>query len=109
MNQKEFLRTSGAMLVLSLLEAKDMYGYEMIESLMLRSENVFEMKEGTLYPLLHRLEKQKLLSSYSIKTEQNRTRKYYKITDKGIKELATEKESWIIHSDAINKVMGFSV
>lgn len=108
MNQKEFLRTSANLLILSLLEHKDMYGYEMIEALTLRSESVFELKEGTLYPLLHRLEKAAYLSSYTKKTDQNRTRKYYSITKKGIKQLASEKKSWQLHANAINKVVGFS-
>ena len=50
--------TSGSMgmMILKLLSEKDMYGYEMIESLRQRSQNVFELKAGTLYPLLHSLE-----------------------------------------------------
>lgn len=43
------------MLILQLLTEKDMYGYEMIETLSKRSNNVFELKVGTLYPLLHSL------------------------------------------------------
>ena len=47
------------MLILSLLEEKDRYGYEMIEALREKSQNVFELKAGTLYPLLHGLEEKK--------------------------------------------------
>ena len=52
------------MLVLSLLEGGDMYGYQMIEELSRRSNDLFQMKEGTLYPILHGLEKDRCLSSY---------------------------------------------
>ena len=44
------------MLVLDLLKNQNMYGYEMIKKLKEKSENVFELKEGTLYPILHGLE-----------------------------------------------------
>ena len=58
--------TSGSMgmMLLKLLSEKDMYGYEMIETLRQRSQNVFELKAGTLYPLLHNLEAKGYLSSY---------------------------------------------
>ena len=53
---KTLLSGSTAMLLLKLLSEKDMYGYEMIETLRQRSQNVFELKAGTLYPLLHQME-----------------------------------------------------
>ena len=61
--------TSGSMgmMILKLLSEKDMYGYEMIESLRQRSQNVFELKAGTLYPLLHSLEAKGFLTSYEQK------------------------------------------
>ena len=52
---KSLVSGSTALLILRLLEEKDMYGYEMIELLRKRSKNVFELKAGTLYPLLHSL------------------------------------------------------
>ena len=55
---------SMGMLILRLLSEKDMYGYEMIDTLKKRSENVFELKAGTLYPLLHGLEEKQFLNSY---------------------------------------------
>ena len=53
---KSLISGSTMMLLMKLLEGRDMYGYEMIESLRSRSENVFELKAGTLYPLLHTME-----------------------------------------------------
>ena len=61
---KSLVSGSTSMLILRLLEEKDMYGYEMIEELRRKSENVFELKAGTLYPLLHGMETKGLLSSY---------------------------------------------
>ena len=53
---KSLLSGSNSLLLLQLLSEKEMYGYEMIEVLRERSMNVFEMKAGTLYPILHTLE-----------------------------------------------------
>ena len=53
---KELVKGSTATLVLSVLKSKDMYGYVIIKEIALRSEHVFELKEGTLYPILHALE-----------------------------------------------------
>ena len=61
---KSLLSGSTALLVLSLLSESDKYGYQMISDLALRSEQVFEFKEGTLYPVLHALEKEGALRSY---------------------------------------------
>lgn len=61
---KSLLSGSNTMLLLQLLKDQDMYGYQMIEELRKRSQDVFEMKVGTLYPLLHSLEKSGFLQSY---------------------------------------------
>ena len=61
---KSLISGSMTMLLLKLLEEKDLYGYEMIETLRERSENVFELKAGTLYPLLHAMESRGLVKSY---------------------------------------------
>ena len=61
---KTLVSGSMAMLLLKLLSEKDMYGYEMIDMLRQRSQNVFELKAGTMYPLLHSLEEKNLLTSY---------------------------------------------
>ena len=60
---KTLLSGSMTMLLLKLLDEKDMYGYEMIDTLRRKSNNVFELKAGTLYPLLHGLEEKGLLRS----------------------------------------------
>ena len=64
-----------SMLLLQLLSEKDMYGYEMIEELEKRSEYVFSLKAGTMYPLLHAMESKKHLVSYE-KEAQGKVRMY---------------------------------
>ena len=61
---RTWLSGSMGMLILRLLSEKDMYGYEMIDTLRKRSQNVFELKAGTLYPLLHGLEGKHYLTAY---------------------------------------------
>ena len=61
---KELLKGSTTMLVLELLESENMYGYQMIKKLREKSENIFELKEGTLYPILHALEEKAWITSY---------------------------------------------
>ena len=61
---KTLVSGSVTMLLLKLLSEKDMYGYEMISTLRERSQNVFELKAGSLYPLLHNLEGKNIVASY---------------------------------------------
>lgn len=102
---KELLKGSTGTLVLSVLESADMYGYRIIRELEIRSENAFEMSEGTLYPILHALEKEKMLESYWREVD-GRRRKYYHITKRGKKELDAKKEEWKSFSTNVSKVLG---
>ena len=81
---------STTVLILSILNRKDMYGYEMIKEIDLRSKGIFSFKEGTLYPILHNLENANYIESYWDDSNSGRKRKYYKITDNG-KKLLLEK------------------
>lgn len=94
-----------SMLLLQLLSEKDMYGYEMIETLLKRSNHVFELKAGTLYPLLHTMEAQKLLVSYETEV-MGKARKYYRITKDGHKVLAKKRQEWESYSQAVSQVIG---
>ena len=102
---KNLVQGSMALMLLRLLETKDMYGYEMISVLREKSENVFELKEGTLYPILHGLEENGFIISYWDETTAKK-RKYYAITEKGKKQLKEKKEEWKIFSNGINHVLG---
>ena len=102
---KELLKGSTSMLVLNLLAEENMYGYQMIKTLSEKSENVFELKEGTLYPILHSLEENNLIISYWDETA-TKKRKYYSITKEGKKYLDAKKEEWKIFSNGINSVLG---
>jgi len=99
---------SMAMMILRLLSEKDMYGYEMIETLRQRSQNVFELKAGTLYPLLHNLEDKHFLTSYEQEVL-GKTRKYYRITKEGKKHLEEKRTEWKEYSRAVSNVLALEV
>lgn len=97
---------STVLLILSLLSEADRYGYEIIKELDYRSDKAFQFKEGTLYPVLHKLENNGFVKSYIAKGDTGRERRYYRITKKGQKQLVEEKEKWRLFSIAIDKIIG---
>lgn len=103
---KGLLGGSTGLLLLSLLEETDMYGYEIIKKLEEKSDHTFQFKEGTLYPILHKLENKGYVTSYMSKSSSGKERKYYRITTSGRKQLVKEKESWERFSASVNKVIG---
>ena len=93
------------MLILEVLSEANLYGYRIVRSVLERSQGTFELKEGSLYPALHRLERQKLLTSFWEEAE-GRRRKYYKLTTAGKKALAEKRKEWKQFSDGVNGVLG---
>lgn len=102
---KSLLTGSTTMLLLKLIEDGDMYGYQMIEALAKKSDDTFSLKAGTLYPLLHSLEQQGMVTSYDKQADSQRIRKYYSITKKGRGLLAEKKAEWKVFSSAVNQVL----
>ena len=102
---KGLIAGSSTLLVLSLLEKEDMYGYQMITELSRRSNDTFQMKEGTLYPILHALEKGKYLSSYQQEAPTGRVRKYYHLAARGASFLKEGVRAWQAYSGAVNAVL----
>lgn len=104
---KELAKGSNATLILSVLSDEDMYGYKIVKELEKRSENVFSLKEGTLYPILHALEEGGMVEAYWVDT-QSRKRKYYHITRKGKALLKEKKAEFKVYSNAVSKVLGIT-
>jgi len=102
---KELMKGSTTLLILNLLDKETLYGYQLIKKLSEESENIFNLKEGTLYPILHGLEEKGFISSYWDDTT-GKKRKYYSITKQGKKQLKESKEEWKVFSGAVNKVIG---
>jgi PadR family transcriptional regulator PadR len=103
---KGLMAGSTGLMIMHVLNEKDMYGYEIVKELEKRSQNVFSLKEGTLYPVLHGLEKEGLASSYTETSDTGKQRKYYKLTKKGISVLAQKKAEWKMFSKGVNTVIG---
>ena len=93
------------LLVLSLLAGEDMYGSQMIVELSRRSDHTFEMKEGTLYPVLHGLEREGLVEAYQQEAPTGRVRKSYHLTRRGTAALKEEAQAWQTYSGAVNAVL----
>ena len=96
---------SVSMLVLALLKEREMYGYQIIEELDKRSSHVFQLKEGTLYPVLHGLEKEHLISAREAETVRGRVRRYYAVTPKGLRALEEKKAEWQTFSTAVTAIL----
>lgn len=103
--QKELSKGSSSLLVLSVLGTGDMYGYQIIKEIEQRSEFVFSFKEGTLYPILHSFEQDGLVKSYWQEGSNGKRRKYYHITDRGLKLLKKSTDDWHSYSSAVEKVV----
>ncbi len=108
MADRATLQGNAAMLILGLLAGRDMYGYEMLEELRRRSQNVFEMKAGTLYPLLHSLEEKGFVTVYEEKVGEGvqKVRKYYHITRAGKRAFAQKHAEWENYARAVAGVVG---
>lgn len=102
----ELLKGNAVTLVLTLLARKDMYGYELIKELHLKSEGLFDLKEGTLYPILHVLERDKAVEAYWDETSGARARKYYRITKSGRALLKEKKKEWEEFQKAVSHILG---
>ena len=102
---KSLISGSTTLLILSLLSREDLYGYQMITELSRRSDHTFELKEGTLYPILHGLEADGLVTVREKAAETGRMRKYYRITKKGLKMLEEKKAEWSFFAEKVNAVI----
>jgi len=103
--QHQMRKGSTPLLILSLLAEQPMYGYQIARELEQRSEGYFEMKEGLLYPALHRMEQEGLLKSEWRRVGGSRRRRYYSITDKGKKVLADSVAEWTTFTEKLMRVI----
>jgi PadR family transcriptional regulator PadR len=106
--ERELMRGAGPAAVMRLLEGGERYGYELVKLLDSRSEGVLAMGQSTLYPLLYNLEAKGLIASRVSQAADNadtgRPRKYYRLTDKGKRQLARERKQWEALSVAMGKL-----
>jgi DNA-binding PadR family transcriptional regulator len=91
-------------MILAVLGAEPAHGYAVIESLRRRSGGVFELPEGTVYPALHRLEAERLLTS-SWDTSSGRQRRVYRLTRRGRSALPARRSEWQVFARAVDGVL----
>lgn len=91
------------MLVLNLINNKPMYGYQLIQTLRQDSKEFFLLKEGTLYPILYRLEENGFVTSEWMPPADGRTpKKFYQITEAGKKERKHQLALWTTFAETVN-------
>ena len=103
---REFLTGTVGVLILSLLREREMYGYELLREAEQRSSSAFQLKEGTLYPALHQMERSGLLKGRWRDSEAGRSRKYYRLTAKGRRQAQSKRQQWLQISAAMRSILG---
>jgi PadR family transcriptional regulator PadR len=101
----ELLQGTLDMLILKTLQWGPQHGYGIIQAVRASTNDVLQVETGSLYPALHRLEKQGWLASEWKQTESNQRAKYYRVTAAGKRQLAQEHARWTQMSQAIASIM----
>ncbi len=102
---RELLKGNTDSLLLCLISREPTYGYKVVKELEQRSNGYFRFKEGTLYPALHRLEREGLIQGKWQILANGQQRRYYYITEKGKEVLAARLATWQDFSTAVKAVM----
>jgi PadR family transcriptional regulator PadR len=90
------------MCVLAILARRDSYGYEIVAQL----ADGLDMSEGTIYPLMRRLQNENWVSTYLVESESGPSRKYYKLELAGREQLVQMRRDWQTFADEVNKIIG---
>lgn len=92
------------LMILRLLQDQEMYGYEIVQAISLRTRQIVSPGEGVVYPVLHALEKDGALKSRR-KTVNGRSRVYYTLTPRGAKRLSSLTGAWSALNGAVEAVL----
>ncbi len=103
--RRELMKGSMESLLLCLISQQPTYGYRIIKELERKSAGYFSFKEGTLYPALHRLEKAGLAKSRWQTLPSGQQRKYYYITENGLRVLVDRRSEWLDFLTAMNLII----
>jgi len=105
MNKLDLRTGSTGVMILRLLADEPMYGYQIVKELQARSEGYFEVEQGTLYPALHRLERDGLVRGEWRLVQEGPPRKYYTLTEVGRAALREGATQWADFSHGLLKVL----
>ena len=101
---KDLVAASATPLVLSILSEGENYGYAIIKRVRELSNGQMQWTDGMLYPVLRRLENQRLAKSQWRTSETGRKRKYYRLTRKGMKALQGSRSQWMLVHSTLSKL-----
>ena len=104
MISKSLAAASTKPVILAILARGEIYGYQIIHNMIEISGGTLEWSEGTIYPVLHRLEKEGLIRSQWKISGNGRRRKYYRLTESGSKELEKEKQQWMSVNSVLSRL-----
>jgi transcriptional regulator len=104
-NRVELLQGTLDMLILQTLQWGQQHGYAISQALRSRSGDVLQVETGSLYPALHRMERQKWIAAEWRMTEQNQRARFYKITTEGRRQLARDRTKWESMVAAISSIL----
>ena len=105
MYERELLKGSLGLMLLALLEHGPMYGYQIAKEIRNQTDDVILLKEGSLYPALHRLEKEGMIEGFWQRREDGVDRRYYQLTAVGLNVLIDRRAQWSRFSAAVSKVV----
>ena len=101
----ELIKGTLSLLILSLLSRRAMYGYEIAATVHADTDGAFTWKEGSLYPNLHKLQADGLITGEWEETDSGRKRRYYHITARGKAALREKLRDWTDLRDAVDRVL----
>jgi PadR family transcriptional regulator PadR len=104
--ERELKRGSLELIVLHLLNRREAYGYEIVSELTSRTNGSLEVTDGTLYPVLYRLERAGLVAVRWETPARGVPRKYYRLTNEGRRELKTLRKEWMSFAEAMGELLG---
>jgi len=104
MSELEWKKVSAELLILSLVEARPRHGYEISKLIEQRSGGAVRFYAASLYPLLYRLEQRGWIQGRWVEKAGQRRRRYYRLTSRGEKVLASQRQSWQAFVAAVNRI-----
>ena len=102
--RRELLKGNTEILILSMLAEDLKYGYQLVREMASRSRGYFRITQGTLYPALHRMERDGYVESMWITSPTHQTRRYYRITARGLERMRSMIREWDIFTEAFGTV-----
>jgi DNA-binding PadR family transcriptional regulator len=102
---KDLVAASATQLILAILSEGESYGYAIIKRMAELSGGALQWTDGMLYPVLHRLERNGFVKAVWGQSESGRQRKYYRLTDSGAEELASQRRQWQVVGSTLRRTL----